>query len=199
MEHVAADHQKDERGKMSKCQDESWREQNESKKINIARERLYEGDRVVKKRVGEAKKKWRRCGMWRCNTDTFTHRCFYTETLLRNTFTHSNFYTQTPLYTHTQRHFYTRTPLPKAIFTHKRFYTRMLLHTGAFTHKHVYTQTHLHRDAFTHRRFYTDACTRTPLHTNTFYTVTLSHTDAFAHTGLYTQTLLHTDTFHIDT
>ena len=189
MEHVAADHQKDERGKMSKCQDESWREQNESKKINIARERLYEGDRVVKKRVGEAKKKWRRCGMWRCNTDTFTHRCFYTETLLRNTFTHSNFYTQTPLYTHTQRHFYTRTPLPKAIFTHKRFYTRMLLHTGAFTHKHVYTQTHLHRDAFTQTLVHGRLYTQTPFTQWRFHTPTLLHTQACIHRRFCTQTL----------
>jgi hypothetical protein len=149
MEHVAADHQKDERGKMSKCQDESWREQNESKKINIARERLYEGDRVVKKRVGEAKKKWRRCGMWRCNTDTFTHRCFYTETLLRNTFTHSNFYTQTPLYTHTEALLHTDA------FTQSNFYAQTLLHTDAFTHRRFYTQTPLHTDAFTQRRLYT--------------------------------------------
>ena len=61
MEHVAADHQKDERGKMSKCQDESWREQNESKKINIARERLYEGQ-GGKKESGRSKEKMEK--MW---------------------------------------------------------------------------------------------------------------------------------------
>ena len=189
MEHVAADHQNDERGKMSKCQDESWREQNESKKINIARERLYEGDRVVKKRVGEAKKKWRRCGMWRCNTDTFTHRCFYTETLLRNTFTHSNFYTQTPLYTHTHR----------GTFTHGRLYPKQFLRTNAFTHGCFYTQAPLHTNTFTHRRIYTEM----PLHTDAF-TQTLVHGRLYTQTPFtqwrfHTPTLLHTDTFHIDT
>ena len=46
------------------------------------------------------------------HTDAFTHRCFYTETLLRkDAFTHKCFYTQTLMpYTHspfTHRHFYT--------------------------------------------------------------------------------------------
>ena len=56
-------------------------------------------------------------------------RRFYTETL----FTHRSFYTQTLLHT--------------AAFTHRHFYTeallhaQKLLHTDAFTHGHFYTQT----------------------------------------------------------
>ena len=56
----------------------------------------------------------RKCKIWRCHTDTFTHRRFYAQTLLRrNTFTHRHLYTlwQRPLYidfiTHT--HAFTHT------------------------------------------------------------------------------------------
>ena len=62
----------------------------------------------------------------------------------------------------THRSFYTQTLLHTEAFTHRGFYTQTLLHTDAFTHKHfhthrgLHTQTLLlHTDAFTHRRFYT--------------------------------------------
>ena len=59
--------------------------------------------------------------------DAFTHRYFYTQTLLHtNTFTHRRFYTQALLHTDD--------------FTHRR----TILHTDAFTHKRFYTQTLLH-------------------------------------------------------
>ena len=73
-----------------------------------------------RKRVGEGKKRWRRCRKRRCNTDTFTHRQFYRR------FLHTN------------------------VFTHIRFYTQTRLHPNVFTHRGIYTQRHLHTDAFTH-------------------------------------------------
>ena len=100
-------------------------------------------------------------------TETFTHRRFYTQTLLHTDgFTRKHFYT----------HFYTDA------FTHRSFYTQTLLHRGRpmffYTHRRLYTQTLLHTGAFTHRRFYTDA-----------FTETLLHTDTFTHRHFYTQTL----------
>ena len=103
------------------------------------------------------------------HTGSFTHRRFYTQTLLHTdafytqallhteAFTHRRFYTQTLLHTDafTHRRFYTQT-----LFTHRLFYTQRLLHTEAFTRRDFYTQTLLHTDAFTHRRFYTNTFTR---------------------------------------
>ena len=67
--------------------------------------------------------------------NAFTHRRFYTQTLLHTkAFTHRRFYTQTLLHADT---FYTRTHA----FTHKRFYTHTLSNTNAFTHRRCYTQT----------------------------------------------------------
>ena len=96
------------------------------------------------------------------NTDAFTHRPFYTQTLLHTTFSHTEAFTQALLHTDA--------------FTHRRFYTQTILHTDAFTHRRFYTQTLLHTDAFTHNRFYT----------RHFYTQTLLHTDAFTHRHFYT-------------
>ena len=122
------------------------------------------------------------------NTDGFTHRRFYTQTLL-----HADaFYTRTHAFTH--KRFYTQTRWHTNAFTHRRFYAQMrfthahaLSHTNAFTHRRVHTQTLLHTDAFTHRRFYT----QTLLHADAFYT----RRHAFTHKRFYTQTPLHTDTF----
>ena len=144
-------------------------------------------------------------------TDTFTHKSFYTQTVLHTDastrrhfytqmrFTHAHTLSHTEAFTH--RNFYTQTLLHTDPFTHRRFYTQhfhtqMLLHTEAFTHRGFYTQKLLHTEAFTHRSFYTQAL----LHTDTFthrrfYTQTLLHTDAFTHRHFYTQTLLHTDAF----
>ena len=82
----------------------------------------------------------------------FTHRTFYTQTLL-----HRSCYTQEFLHTETftHRRFYTQTPLHTDTFTRKHFYTQTLLHTDTFTHRRIYTQTLLHTEAFTHRRVYT--------------------------------------------
>ena len=68
--------------------------------------------------------------------EAFTHRSFYTQTLL-----HTDAFTRKSLHTNS--------------FTHKHFYTETLLHTEAFTHRRyytqtLYTQTLLHTDAFTH-------------------------------------------------
>ena len=82
-------------------------------------------------------------------THTFTHKRFYTQTLLHtdtDAFPHRPFYTQTPLHTNT--------------FTHIRFYTRTLLHANTFTYRRFYTQTLLHSDTFTHRRFSTETFTQ---------------------------------------
>ena len=85
------------------------------------------------------------------HTHAFTHRRFYTRTLLHtDTFTHKRFYKQTLLHTDPfkQRSFYTQKLLHADPFTHRRFYTHTLLHTDAFTHRHFYTQTLSHTEAF---------------------------------------------------
>ena len=90
-------------------------------------------------------------------THTFTHKRFYTQTLLHtdtDAFTHRPFYTHTLLHTNT--------------FTHIRFYTRTLLHANTFTYRHFYTQTLFHTDPFTHRRFYTQTLLHTDASTETF-------------------------------
>ena len=61
-------------------------------------------------------------------------------------FTHKRFYTQTLLHTYA--------------LTHRGFYTQRLLHRDPFTHRSfdthrpLYTQIYLQRNAFTQRRFY---------------------------------------------
>ena len=106
-------------------------------------------------------------------THTFTHKRFYTQTLLHtdtDAFPHGPFHTQTLLHTNTFTHirFYTRTLLHAntfilhtGAFTHRRFYTQTLLHTDAFPHRPFYTQTLLHTNTFTHRRFHRDFYTET--------------------------------------
>ena len=100
-------------------------------------------------------------------THTFTHKRFYTQTLLHtdtDAFTHRPFYTQTLLHTNTFTHirFYTRTLL------HANTFKQALLHTDAFTLRHFYTQTLFHTDPFTHRRFYTQTLLHTDASTETF-------------------------------
>ena len=184
---------------------------------NVAAD-LGKDDRGNMWRWMKGKKKWRKCGMRRCNTNTFTDRDFYannpytqsllhknTEAFIHKVFAHRRFYTQTPF---THGGFYTQTALHTVTFTHERF-----SHTDPFTHRRFYTRKLLHTDAFTHRRFYTDglhtdAFTQTnPLHTITPNKITLQydrgtqreHTDAFPHepfymqTDTYRHTLLHTD------
>ena len=130
----------------------------------------------------------------------FTHKSFYTQTVLHTDASTKSLYTQTLLHTDafTHRRFYTQKLLHTDSFTHRRFYTQMrfthahtLSHTNAFTHRRVDTQTLLHTDAFTRRCF---------LHTLTrFHTQTLLHTDALTHKRFYTQTLLHADAFYTRT
>ena len=109
------------------------------------------------------------------HTDAFTHRRFYTQTLLHTKLLYTKLL---PTEAFTDRSFYTQTLL------HRRFYTdtfnKTFLHTGAFTHrsvtrKHFYTKKLSHTEAFTHRHFFTQEL----LHTIRFYTQKLLHTDAF--------------------
>ena len=87
------------------------------------------------------------------HTGSFTHRRFYTQTLLHT----DAFYTQALLHTEafTHRRFYTQTLLHTDAFTHRRFYTQTL-----FTHRLFYTQRLLHTEAFTRRDFYTQTLLR---------------------------------------
>ena len=78
----------------------------------------------------------------------FTHKCFYTQTLL-----HTDAFSHTDAFTH--RCFYTQT-----LYIHDAV-TQTLLHTGSFTHRCFHIQTLLHSDAFTHRRFYTQTLSHT--------------------------------------
>ena len=125
IEHVAADHQKDETGKMPReklmrCIEAFVLIQNESK-INIARDRLYEDvwrNQGGRKRVRKGKKRCKKCRIRRCKMDTLLHRHFYTKALER-------------------RHAFTC------------FYTQRRLHTDAFTHRSPYTQTLGHNKACT--------------------------------------------------
>ena len=98
-----------------------------------------------------------------------------TRFLHTGSFTHRRFYTQTLLHTDA---FYTQALLHTEAFTHRRFYTQTLLHTDAFTHRRFYTQT-----LFTRRRFYT----QTLLHTDAF-TQTLSHAETVTDRRFDTQT-----------
>ena len=108
-----------------------------------------QGDKHCKgKRVRETKKKWRKCRMCRCNTNAFTHRRSYAETLYTQTFWHRRFSTHTHA----------------LALTHRRFYIQTLLHTDAFTHRGVYTEavsrTEMHRNLYTRTLLRTYALTQ---------------------------------------
>ena len=79
-------------------------------------------------RRGVARQNSEKCKTIVCIANTFTHRRFYTQTLV-----------------HTEA------------FTHKHFYAETLWHTDTFTHRRLYTQALLHTITCTHRRFYTEA------------------------------------------
>ena len=120
----------------------------------------------------KGKKKWRKCGLRRCNKTPLQ-----TETSTQKTLTHKVFYTKT------QRLLYTKS-LHTDAFTH-----RHLLHTNGSTHSDFYTRT-----LFTHRSFYT----QTLLHKQTLYTQlrqTKSHYSMIAGHSADTQTLFHTNPF----
>ena len=119
-------------------------------------------------RRGVSRQNSEKCKTIVCIANTFTHRSFYTQTLLHTqTFTHRSFYTQKLLH----RGFYTQSFYPQKLwhteaFTYGSFYTQTLLH------RHFYTQTRLHTDTFTHRLFYTQEL--------------LLHTSALTHRSFYT-------------
>ena len=115
------------------------------------------------------------------HTEAFTHRRFYTQTLL-----HTYAFT---LLTLLRTDAFTQTLSHAETVTHRRFYTQTLLHTDTFKHRRFLhrsfcAQTLLHTDTFTftHRHFYTEAFAH-----RRFYTQTLSHTDAFTHKHFYAQ------------
>ena len=93
-------------------------------------------------RRGVSRQNSEKCKTIVCIANTFTHRSFYTQTLLHTkAFTHRSFYTQKLLH----RRFYTQS-----------FYPQKLLHTGAFTYRSFYTQTLLHRHFYTQTRLHTN-------------------------------------------
>ena len=104
----------------------------------------------------------------------FTHRCFYTEKIVRSYFTL------------TDRSFPTRAKQ----FTQTSLYTQTLLHPDALTHQNLYTQNFLHTEAFTQRNFDTVK----PLHRASFAQKCF-YKEAFAHKHLSTQKILHTEAF----
>ena len=85
-------------------------------------------------------------------THGFTHRRFYTPTLLHiDALTHRSLYKETLLHIDaftpnpfTHRCFYTKNTFTHRDFLYRRFYTQKLWHRNTFTHA----------EAFTHRRFY---------------------------------------------
>ena len=115
IEHVAADHQKDETGKMSRCQEKSWwdalkhlywyRTKARQTLQGTGCKKMYEGNRVAEREWGKERKDAKNVGCedvkWtRFYTDTFTHRRSYADTLLHTeAFTHRRFYTQKSLHT----------------------------------------------------------------------------------------------------
>ena len=119
-------------------------------------------------RRGVSRQNSEECKTIVCIANTFTHRSFYTQTLLHTkAFTHRSFYTQKLWH----RGFYTQSFCPQKLlhteaFTYGSFYTQTLLH------RHFYTQTRLHTDTFTHRPFYTQEL--------------LLHTNALTHRSFYT-------------
>ena len=129
--------------------------QNSSKKIKNCKGDAVRRRKGGRKRVREGKKRWRRCKMWRCNTDAFTHRhLLHTDTFYTQKLLHTDVFTPTLLHAHGFLYmeiFYTQTHLHTDAFTQIRFYT----HTPFFTQRRF---TH---KRYTHRRIYT----QTPLHT----------------------------------
>ena len=92
--------------------------------------------------------------MCRCNTNAFTHRRSYAETLYTQTFWHTDVFT----HTHTRARSYTQTLLHPNAFTHGRFYTQRHLHRGSVTHRNA-------QRTFTHGRLLrTYALTQQNLH-----------------------------------
>ena len=119
-------------------------------------------------RRGVARQNSEKCKTIVCIANTFTHRSFYTQTLLHTkAFTHRSFYTQKLLH----RGYYTQS-----------FYPQKLLHTDAFTHRCFYTQTLLHRHFYTQTRLHTDTFTHRPFYTQEL----LLHTNALTHRSFYT-------------
>ena len=146
--------------------------QNSSKKIKNCKGDAVRRRKGGRKRVRGGKKRWRRCKMWRCNTDAFTHRhllhtdTFYTQKLLQK-----DVFTQTLLHAHGFLYmeiFYTQTHLHTDAFTQRRFYT----HTHLSLHRDVLHTNAIHIDAFTHKRRYTQNATylilKTPSRLNLF-------------------------------
>jgi hypothetical protein len=92
--------------------------------------------------------------MCRCNTNAFTHRRSYAETLYTQTFWH------TDVFTHTL----SRSLLHTVAFTSKRFYARTLLHTEAFTQRQCHaqkcTETFTHGRCYAHMRWHNKTCTK---------------------------------------
>ena len=139
------------------------------------------------------------------NTDPFTHKPFYTQTILyTDALMQRRFYATTLLHTDpfTHKPFYTQTLVHANTFMQKRVCTQMLLQTDAFTHITLYAQKLLHANAFTHRCFYTHKLQHTGAFTHRcFHTQkrlrrdTFTHTNAFTRRPFYTQTILHTDAF----
>ena len=121
----------------------------------------------------------------------FTHRSFYTQTLLhREVFTRRSFYTRRSF---TQRSFYTQKLLPTEKLLHteafaQRTFAQWSLYTEeAFTQISLHTQEHLHREVFAQRAIYT----QTRLHTKAF----TQSRGAFTHRSFYTPKLLHREVF----
>ena len=121
-----------------------------------------------RKRARDGKKRLRRCKMWRCNTDAFTHRRSYAETFL-----HTDAFTYTDAFTHTS------------------FFAHPLLHTDAFTHRH-----HLHTRAQTRFCAYVFTQALLPTNTETLLHINALRTDELTQENLYKQTAyLHTGAF----
>ena len=126
------------------------------------------------------------------DVDTHTHRCFYSEMLLRaatQVLLHRDAFTQRSFCTQTRGCFYTQVPLHINAFT-RSFYTHVLLHRKSFDTEHP-----LHREAcaqillrgffFTRKCIYTEAFLKHRQSTDTvtkrnFARISL-HRDAFTH------------------
>ena len=168
MENVEADHITKARCQYGKVNTEEahWSicadTERKGNKINIARERPYEGDRVVEREWGK-ERKYEYVGR-----EDVVHIILHTETLTQKHFyniLHTNVFTHTNALTHII-----------SFFTNTRSYAPTLLRTNTFSSRHfctqrrLNTQKHWHTCAhicyFTRRRFYTHmlwhnkACTK---------------------------------------
>ena len=200
-------------------------DQKESRKIKIAKGRLYEGNRAVEREWGKGWKTGEDVGC-RDDMDTFAHRRSCTEPLLRrNTIAHRRPYTQQFL-EDTPRRLDSQTTFNARFHTHrfqwrlhslhtscwhaKTFLTHIFLARKDFSYTHLFgTQRLFLTDTFTHRHLYIqthvhrDAFRHRSLYTQTFLLTDLVCTDAFTHRffntqTLCTQTLLHTDVFTLN-